>query len=381
MTRALRPRPSVRLAMRLLTSLVFTVACSALAAQGYVYLPASLNLQNQEAVDYVIRPFMQQDCRAQFLFDALEVGATTLTIDQLALRYDGPIPRVGAPGPFTMQRLRIRVGATDVAAPCATFADNLSQPLVTVFDGPFTYSPDPGSQVPHPWGVGGMDFAFTAPATVTIQSGGHLVIELIVEGNLGGGLAHTILDAARGIGGPVDGTAITTGQGCAAAIGAPVATITSTGRHAPGAAHFVAGANLGANAPGFLLLGISDQFGAIGALPFGLPGTTCSLYNSAEFALPVGADSSGAVLAGPTTAISVPAIPTLLGAMLFEQFVTIVPGANPFDLVLSDQRAVTLGPWNAPSRGTWMISHGTDANSPVADAVDVLGLAIRLRTL
>ena len=368
--------------MRLHSTFAILCACSAVAAQNYAYLPASLNLQSQEAVDYVIRPFMQQDCRVQLLYDVTEAGAASMTIDNLALRYDGPIPRVGAPGPFTAQRLRINVGVTDVSAPSADFAGNLSQPLATVFDGPFTYSPDPGSQVPHPWGIGGMEFTFTTPATVTIPANGHLVIEFILEGNVGGGLAHTILDAARGIGGPVDGTALTLGFGCSAAVGAPAATITTLGKHAPGAAHFAEGANLGANAPGFLLLGISDSFGPIGALPFGLPGTNCSLYNSAEFPIPVVTDAGGAVLAGPGTAISVPANPGLLGAQLFEQFVTVVPGANaPFDLVMSDSRAITLGSWNGPSRGTWMISHGTNANSPYADAVEVAGIAMRLRTL
>ncbi len=368
--------------MRIHHVVALAASCAFATAQGFIHLPVTENLANAEGVNYTVRPLMQADCRAQFLYDAAETGTSTLTIDGLQLRYDGPIPAVGLSGPFTIQRLQILVGATSVATPGATFADNLSQPLVPVFDGPFTYTPDTGSQVPHPWGIGGLDFTFPIPVPIVIPSGGHLVIEMIIDGNVFGGASHTMLDAVRGIGGPVDGQVSNIGYGCSASAGAPAATITTTGVHAPGAAHFAAGTGLGANAPGFLLLGISDQFGAFGSLPVGLPGTNCTLYNSADFALPVGADATGAVIGGPATALVVPPIASLAGAALFEQFITLVPGANaPFDLVMSDQRTVTFGPWNAPSRGTWMISHGMSSTSPVADRVEVLGLAVRLHTL
>src|SRR5712672_2928567 len=158
------------------------VAVAALAvtasAQNFAYLPASLSPNTNELPAYKVRPFMQANARVQMFFDATEAGSSSFIADHLSLRYDGPIPQVGAPGPFTIQRLQIRIGATAVALPGARFADNLSQPLTTVLDSAWSYLPDPGSAAPQPWGDPGnsLTFPFTAPATVNIPPNGWLVI-------------------------------------------------------------------------------------------------------------------------------------------------------------------------------------------------------------
>lgn len=350
---------------------------------GFLHLPASLNPATAELPEFHLRPFMQTDSRVQVFFDATEVGASSFTADQLALRFDGPIPQVGAPGPFTIQRLQIRVGATDVARPDARFAANLSAPLVTVFDGPWTYLPDPGGQFPHPWGApnDSLTFPFQAPASVVIPAGGWLVIELVMQGNGLQGFSHAILDGARATGGPADGTAANSGLGCSAGPGLPAATVGSTGTRAPGAAHFLHGSNLGANALVFALVGLSDQQSPFGPLPFTLPGTSCRFYNSFDVYWLMLANAAGAIPNGSQAgALPLPANPAFTGQVLHEQLLSYVPGANPpWDFVLSDLHSVTLGSWSTPGRGTVTASHGSRWDAEVADAVEAFGYAVRLR--
>src|SRR5687767_1195240 len=117
---------------------------SAATAQGFLHLPASLSPATSELPNYALAPFAHGNSRVQMFFAASDVGASSFTANGRSLRWGGPLPQVGAPGPFGIQRLTLRIGATSVALPGATFAANLSQPLTTVLDGPWTYSPDPG---------------------------------------------------------------------------------------------------------------------------------------------------------------------------------------------------------------------------------------------
>ena len=84
--------------------LLANLAC----AQNFLYLPASLSPNTVELPSYNLRPFMQTNSRVQMFFSAAETGSSSFTASALSLRYDGPIPQVGAPGPFTVQRLRIQ---------------------------------------------------------------------------------------------------------------------------------------------------------------------------------------------------------------------------------------------------------------------------------
>jgi hypothetical protein len=355
---------------------------AAVAAQGIVAIPQTAQVGQFEASGFSIRPFADRQARVQLLFDESEVGSSSLTVDRIQLRYDGPIPRVGAPGPFTIPRVRVLIGATSVQSPTARFDTNLSQPLTAVFDGPLTLSPDPGFGAPHPFGVGGLSFSFVQPVPIVIPAGGHLVVEIRSEGHVAANLAHFMLDAVPGLGGPSDGTATNVGTGCSASAQASPATITTTGMHAPGGAHFIAGSGLGANANGFVLVGLSDQSSSGGALPLNLPGTNCSLYNSADFALPFVTDSNGDLLASDALALVAPADAALVGARLFEQLVTIVPTANfPFGLVFSDQRDITLGSFVTPGIGAWTISSAASANAAVGDEILAGAIVVELRTL
>lgn len=166
-------------------SVLAALAASA-TAQSFLYLPASRAPANQELGSYHIVPLTRASARVQMFYDAIEAGASSFTATRLSLRYDGPIPAVGAPGPFTIQRLQLRLGTTTVAIPGPDFAANLSQPLTTVFDGRVTYLPDQGTAAPDVWGGPNdtLTFQFNQPLSLAIPPVGFLVIELTISGNL-----------------------------------------------------------------------------------------------------------------------------------------------------------------------------------------------------
>lgn len=360
-------------------------AATGLSAQSLLELPATAAPQT-ELADYALYPLMQPESRVQMFYDSTEVGSTSFTADRLELRYDGPIPQVGHPGPFAIQRLQLRIGTTAVALPGARFDDNLSQPLTTVFDGPWTYLPDPGSAFPHPWGgpSGTLTFVFSTPAPITIPVGGWLVVDLVMEGNniSNFGFAHAILDGVDTTGGPVNGTAQNYGQGCPPGAGLATPTIGNTGVMAPGAAHFVTGSELGANAPVFAIFGLSNTISHFGPLPFHLTGTSCSFLASIEVYSLLFADAAGTIAgAQAAAAIAVPADNAFAGLKLYEQLAAFAPGANPYDVALSDGLEVTLGSIQAPSRGTYAVTHDASATDPIATGIRAFGYAMRLRTL
>ncbi|MGE3172620.1 MAG: hypothetical protein AB7O97_08325 [Planctomycetota bacterium] len=363
----------------------FTTLLAATAgAQTYLHLPASFVPDAVELADYEIRPLMQTNCRLQMFFDAAETGSSAFTALELALRYDGPIPQVGAPGPFQIQRLQVLIGSSAAGIPGADFAQNLTQPLQTVFDGPWTYLPDPGSGFPQPWGGPGnsLRFPFTTPAAVTIPTGGWFVVELRMQGNniAGFGFSHAILDGVETFGGVTDGTRTSYGTGCSAATGAPAATISATGNFAPGTAHFVAGQNLGANTLAIGVLGGSNAMSTFGPLPVTLPGTTCSLLASTDITWLAFTNAAGAVAPDlQSSAIVVPPVPAFAGARLYEQWISLVPAANPFGLIVSDALDVQLGSIQPPTTGIYLVSHGTQSDAAIADEVRPFGYAVELQ--
>lgn len=357
------------------------LAAASLSAQNYAYLPATAN-PSGELSSYSLAPFMQPNARMQLFYDAAEVASSGIA-NQLSLRFDGPIPQVGAPGPFSITRLRIRIGISAVAAPAADFAANLTQPLTTVFDGPVSYLPDSGSQSPSTWGGTNdtLTFDFTTPYALAVGAGEWLVVELVMEGNdiASFGYSHAILDAASTTGGLVAGSAASFGTGCSASTGASAATATTSGIYAPGGAHFLTGQNLGANAFVLGVYGLSNSTAFV-PLPFTLPGTACTLLCSPDFTQATLADANGAVT-GTALPLSLAANPALSGIVLYEQLASLVPTANAWGIVLSNARTVTLGTWATPGRGTWMVTHDLDANASYGNAVRAAGLAMRLRTL
>ncbi len=367
--------------MRLPIASCLCLAAASLSAQNYLELPATAS-PAFELPNYSVLPLMQPNARVQMFYDATEVGSSSFLADRIEFRFDGPIPQVGAPGPFAITRLQIHIGTTTVAMPGASFAGNLTQPLTTVFDAPWSYLPDPGSASPHPWGGpgGGLTFVFTTTVPITIPAGGWLVVDLQMEGNniASFGFSHAILDGATTTGGVTNGSASNYGQGCSAGIGLPAATVTASGIFAPGGAHFLNGQNLGAYAPVVAVFGLSN--GA--PLPLTLPGTSCTLLASLDVTSAMLADATGAVAGNqPAAALVLPADPAISGFLVYEQFGSLVATANPWGIVLSNAVAVTLGSFANPGRGTYSVAHDTNANATLANVVKAFGYAMRLRTL
>jgi hypothetical protein len=363
--------------------LIAAFLCGSLAAQNFLYLPASFAPANQELNRYNDIPLMRANARVQAFYDATEVGANTVAIREIALRYDGPIPPVGAPGPFTIRRLRIQVGATTVAQPGSVFAANLSQTLATVFDQAHSYLPDQGSGNPDPWGGpnGTLSFPLAQPATVTIPPGGMLVLEIVVEGNDNTGLAHALLDVGRALGGPAGGSPTKSGLGCQASQAAGPAEIEGSGSFVPGGAVSLHGKNLGAGSPVATLLGASDTMLGSLALPFLLPGSSCTIYTSSELAFAQASDNNGAILPYATSSfVPVPPMPAFDNARIFAQHVAIVSGQNPpYGLALSDKLTIQLGTLAAPDKRIWTVADPDRSNGGVGRYFQAEAFAVRLR--
>jgi hypothetical protein len=358
---------------------------AAVPAQSFLSLPATANPAS-ELPSYTLLPLMQVNCRVQFFYTATEVGSAQFTADQLEWRYDGPIPQVGYPGPFQIQRLRIDVGVTTTPLPGPRFTDNLTQPLQPVFDGPWTFLPDPGSAFPHPWGApnGSLTFPFQTPAAITIPAGGWLVVDVRMEGNniANFGYSHAILDGAATSGGVVDGSHQLYGQGCAVAPGQPAASLSVSGTLAPGAAYFLSGQNLGAFAPVFTVFGLSNTTSSFGPLPFAIPGSSCQILSSIDYYGIATADAAGTMTGNQaSSALAVPANPAFTGVQIYSQLATLAPAASNFGVAVSNAAAVTLGSFQPLGRGTYLVGNGDSALAPLATEVRAFGCAMRLRTL
>lgn len=362
--------------------LTIVALCLPLGAQSFLHLPATENPGSFELNKWNDVPFMRKDARVQVFYSAAEVGSASFTAREISLRYDGPIPRIGAPGPFTIQRLQIRVGTSTVAQPDSVFATNLSQPLTTVFDSQVSYFPDPQAGIPEPWGgpQNTLTFAFDNPLLVAVPANGWFVVEMIVENNSNDGMTHALLDAFADTSGWTDGFASSSGQGCPPGAGLGTARISTSGIHAPGAAHSIHGTNLGANAPVVAFIGASDTVSSIGPLPFTLPGTSCNIYTSWDLNRLTQADGTGSVRAFDRgTMVPVPADAAFNGLTVYEQLLSYVVQANaPWDFVLSDKRTVQLGSFFPPTKGVYTIS-SNDPGASVADFVGTRAYALRVR--
>ena len=350
----------------------------ALPAQGDVSLPATAN-PTSELPNFSLVPFMQPNARVQMFYDAAEVGDPAFVADRMSLRFDGPIPQVGAAGPFTITRLQIRIGVTDVTAPGMHFQSNLTTPTTTVFDGPVTYLPDSGSQSPGPWGGTSdtLSFPFTAPLPIVVNPGQWLVVDLQMEGNniASFGFAHAIVDGIAATGGPTNGLTTTIGAGCSVTPSAPAASLVVDGLVAPGGTHFLKGQNLGANRLGAVIIGFSDQPGGIPTGP-----ANCSLFTTPDVVAFLQYDGFGA-LPAMGIPLSIPANPMFSGASLFEQLASVDYTLSYDGIVMSNALQVTMGTFTMPDRGVYMVAHDLDANAELANTVKPFGFAVRFRTL
>jgi hypothetical protein len=362
--------------------LVLTLCAASAAAQAYLHLPATDRPATSELLHWSEEPFMRPHARMQVFYSAAETGAAAFVANELTLRFDGPIPRVGSPGPFAIQRLKIQIGTTAVAQPASVFAANLTQPLTTVFDGAHSYWPDQGTFFPEAWGGlnGALAFPFAQPVTVAIPNGGWFVVDVTMDNNANDGRTHALLDAARASGGVVAGTATKGALGCSAG-GAGPAEIFADGVLAPGGALSLHGTNLGAGSTIATLLGASDTAYGTLPLPLRLPGTNCDLLVAVDLVVPQTADANGTLPKyAPSTLLPVPPEPAFQNAILHAQHLAIVPAANPpWGLALSDKVRVALGALTPPDRGVWKVANPDASGAAIARVFAADGLAMRIR--
>lgn len=334
-----------------------------------------------------------ENARVQWFYDQARSGfAGPTTISSMDLRWDGPLPKVGSPAPITAQRIEIFIGVSSVGRPAANFAENLSQPLTKVFDGPRTYFPDQGSLFPEPWGGlnGGLSFPFSQPVTLQVDAGEWLVVEMRVRGNLfPAGFTHTILDAESGAGGPVDGTTVDTGVGCAIpSVGTPltcgsellVPGFSGETARANGASFFLTASGLVPNGFGVLAVGTNNQLGPLGPLPTPLPGTGCTLYTSGEFLRFVVADATGSVTPfTPGASVALPYRPVLTGFTIYAQVLAPAAALGPFGLAASNAHEITLGDYTPLTGGLYSVINRNSADATDADRFEVKAPAIRFQ--
>lgn len=362
---------------------VLSMSSASLLAQNYLELPVSA-APAFELSDFNLLPLMQPAARVQMFYGANESSQSFFVADELSFRFDGPIPQVGAPGPFAIQQLIIRVGTTNIGTPSAAFEANLTSPLTEVFNGPWSYESDDGSAAPHPWGGpgGGLTVPFTNLAPVDLAAGAWLVVDVQMIGNniQSFGFAHAILDGAMTSGGVIDGTTVNFGSGCVTGTGLPSATAAVEGITAPGAAHFLVGQDLGPNSVVLGMFGLDNTSYDGLLLPFTLPGTNCSLLTSIDATAITFADAAGNVT-GTDLALSLPADPAINGVVIYEQLASLIPAANALGIVFSDGVEVTLGRFDVLGRQTYTVAHDSDATATFGNVVEPFGYALRLRTL
>lgn len=355
---------------------------AAAGAQNFNHAPYSTNVAGNDLNATTTWPLGTSQCRVQFWYGAEELESTACTATGLSLRYDGPMPASGNPGPHAITRLRLRLGVSRITWPGAAFAANLTQPLQQVCDGPWSYRLDPGTAALTPFGDpnGSLSWTFAQPVALTLPPGSWLVVEFVVEGNLGAGMGHASLDAFAGSGDLTSGSASSRGSGCTVP-GAPQAALINTfGNYAPGAAYALHGTNLGANAAVLTSISLSDQSG-IGPLPFPLPGTSCHLYTGCEVLQLRSCNAAGTLVGTlPGTWISVPADARFNGMRLFHQHLAVAFGANPFGIVPSNYREVVLGSAAAPLVRVWTAGNDVSASAEAASYVSVRAPALRLLT-
>ncbi|MEM7199797.1 MAG: hypothetical protein AAF628_05995 [Planctomycetota bacterium] len=359
-----------------------TVALLALSAAGQRSLPAPVTADEFDLDAATEMPFMTENARLQQHYQLAPPGgeATPVYITALSLRYDGPSGGTTA-APFTVDRLRIGVGVSDVTVDQtgSVFARNLSAPLRTVCDvrGLVLESDGQVCETAQPWGgtTGNLRFVLAEPVDLVVPAGASLVVELRVEGNHNRELAAR-LDSCRDRDGLEPGESIAEGEACVmgAAQGPQLSTV---GDYVPGGSFSTYGGCYpsGASVCTMYTTGLLDHEFEI----FGTP--QCWMYLDAGTGVVAQGmmASPGGEVRGPT-AIPIPRGPELCGALLYVQdFGTTTPSPdNPAGVFSSNYRTITVGCTPEPVSRSWLVVEGTDANATVGTVSIPGGLAMRI---
>jgi hypothetical protein len=372
-----------------IASLLGLCLAGTLSAQSYLYMPATTNTNTTELNSASNVPFMRTSSRVTVFYDATQAGQPTFLAKGISFRHDGPSFHINTTT-WVVTNLTIGVGVTSV--PQGQFgvyySQALSQPLTTVFNGGLNFTTDQiNTPTQEPWGGNNNEFTFpfATPVPIAIPTNGSFVLDMTLVGNTNNFIANGRLDRHAGTGGIVitDGSSASVGTGCPASATGAAATClaTSANGFGPSASYTVSGANLGANSPVLTIIGFSNTSYLGIPLPFAVPNTTCTLYQSIDFTMPQVANAAGSVVAWTSASmVGIPTDPSLNGGTIYHQNLALVApfAGNPLGVVLSNGVAVTLGKYTTPDIGLWLMTHVFDATSPIANNSAVGAFALRV---
>ena len=350
------------------------LVAAAAPAPAQILVPAQSALDPVQSNSRTNYPLMRTASRSQYVVGANEIGTGAVTLNKLALRYDGP--SIGAAG-GTLGTLEIWVSNSTVVPGQSSpvFAQNHGGTPTRVVQAVNHAFPVDDNANPTDFGGpnGELSFTFAAPFAYT---GGTLVVDLRARGNSNGGAAPAdcLLDAeADPWVGPSGGSAAIFGTGCAGT------SLSVDGQLAPGGVMTPVGTGFAPNATLVQTLGSSRATWQgvplpLSLAPFGAPG--CSVYN--DIAIQIGARADGAGnLAAWTAALALPADGGLNGGVLQLQVLALQPGSNALGIATTNNVQITLGTWRPLYRGYAAHFHHTDADAAVATLNAPVVLAMR----
>lgn len=367
----------MRLALPTLATSSLALLCSLpdLHAQK-PYRAATNDLPDQITSLFEVTGLTQQFLSAKSL--GLPNGGT-LNLDQLWLRYDGPTQSTSTT-PHTLSSLTIRVGSsrTTTSAVGAVFAENLSQPLTTVFQQTnYTIPVDHlASVAAQPWGsvTGELHFPFSQPLQITIPSGGTLVIEFEVHANPAHIPTNTNLDFAA-VAAPLrGGTSIAEGLSCGYPSMNPV--VLTDGDYDIGTSFHFSGQGFTPNMP------VATWCTLLLTPPVLLNGTSCWSYldlSSGPLLSIAWTDANGTFGGDPP--VPIPPAPPLCGRKLYLQSagLTQQTATNPVGIETSNYRTIVIGCRSTvPTKG-WYVSQPGSWSAGIASTSRGGSLAVHLK--
>lgn len=309
--------------------------------------------------------------RTQILVDASALAASGAQLTGLRLRADrtvGPQAGIGVPN------VTVRIGPTTVAvgAMSATFANNVTAPLTTVFQGTLNLPPQGADSFgPRPFDV---DVPFQQPFSF-LATQGNLLVELVGNNPPCFGICNPLywLDVAC-----AGGTTSSLGTPGTMANGdSPVSSVTTSVGGAPLA--FTIGTtleyvtNLVLSAPpAVAAFATAPLPGPVDLTPIGAPGNV--LWVDPTILVPLSWSPGFGFTA--TVSLPVPNVPALVGVTVWQQSAVFDPAANALGLVLGNGTETRLGdPGDVPVAQT---CEGVDPAATDGFVLDGCTLALRL---
>ena len=310
------------------------VVASDLAAQTAQPVPYHANLV--DCHESTALPFGVPGFRTQILIDGSAVAPTGAAL--LGIRFRSDRPSLPLPG-HSVPNVTVRVGETTAVVPQmdTTFANNVTGPMTTVFQGTVVVPGNPvGHSGPAPWDI---EVPFVVPVPFS-PANGSLLIEIVADNPAGGSPRHW-LDAA------LPGGSVTQyGQPGDNPSGDFLNLIVSSGgdldprRLSLNNPIEFSSTTFFTSPPGFLALGLAPTPGAI---DLGFLGATNQYLHIDPLLFAPHAWTGTFIGWASTFTIAVPNDPSWIDDVLYGQSLLLEPTANPFGIVLSHAVEVRVG--------------------------------------